>query len=299
MSNSQAKFKIEKQDEQIYNVFIGNTLITALNINNFSIANRPYFYPMNTPSGVLVTRNYPMKEIEGETRDHAHHTSVWSAWGDINGVDNWSRGQKAGKQIVKSVKYEVIDNKAKFVIESEWTTPTDTPQLFETRNVEISKLDDSTIIYDFRLDFDTKYGAVKFGDTKEGGLLSVRVATALDVPKGQIRNSRGGVCTKNSEERSVWGKRAEWCCYSGNIEGKNVGIAIIDHLNNPIYPTYWHVRSYGLMTANPFGKSHFVFPLLRGTWKMKENTKSTWKYRLVVFDGQVDPNKLNDLKKEF
>ncbi len=273
MSNSQSNLKIEKLDEQTFNVFLGNTLITALNINKFAISNRPYFYPMNTLSGISVTRNYPMKDVDGETHDHPHHTSVWSAWGDINGVDNWARGEKAGKQIAKSIKYEITGTKAKFVIESDWTTRNDTPQLFETRTVEIFQFDERTIIMDFRLDFDTKYGAVKFGDTKEGGLLSVRVATALDVPKGKITNSKGSECSTKSEERGVWGKRAEWCCYSGAIDGKDVGIAIIDHPNNPIFPTYWHVRSYGLMTANPFGKSHFVFPLLRGSWKNERKYK--------------------------
>ena len=299
MSNSQSSIKIEKQSDQTYNVYLGNQLITSLNVNNFSIANRPYFYPVNTPSGVLLTRNYPMKQIEGETKDHVHHTSVWSAWGNINGVDNWGRYEKAGKQIVKSINYETKENKAVFKIELDWTTATETPQLFETRTVEISQIDADTFIFDVRLDFETKYGSVKFGDTKEGGLLSVRVATALDVPKGQILNSKGGRCTTKSEERNVWGKRAEWCSYSGSIDGKPVGIAIIDHPKNPIFPTYWHVRSYGLMTANPFGKSHFVFPLLRGTWKMKENIRSTWRYRLVVFDGQENPEKLNGLMKKF
>jgi hypothetical protein len=185
-----------------------------------------------------------------------------------------------------------------------WTTPNDIPQLDEVRTIFIhdpekyfskefpDTVASTTFIYDFIVKFTTSYGPVKFGDTKEGGLLSVRVPTSMDVPKGKIVNSQGGVSTKKEEEKMVWGKKAEWCSYSGNVEDSPVGIAILAHPQNPVAPTYWHVRNYGLMTANPFGKSHFVFPLLKGSFKMKANETTTWKYRLVVYDGQQEDARL-------
>ena len=64
---------------------------------------------------------------------------------------------------------------------------------------------------------------------------------------GAIVNSYGG-----SQEMETWGKRAHWCDYVGPVNGKTVGITIMDSPGNFRYPTYWHVRDYGLMTANPF-----------------------------------------------
>ena len=70
--------------------------------------------------------------------------------------------------------------------------------------------------------------------------------------KGTIRNSDG------LENAAAWGKRAEWADYFGPDEtGKVVGIAIFDHPSNLRYPTHWHARTYGLMTANRFGTGHF------------------------------------------
>ena len=38
----------------------------------------------------MITRGYPKVQIEGERQDHPHHRSVWVAYGDVNGSDNWS-----------------------------------------------------------------------------------------------------------------------------------------------------------------------------------------------------------------
>jgi len=36
-----------------------------------------------------------------------------------------------------------------------------------------------------------------------------------------------------------------------------VGIAMFDHPSNLRFPTHWHARTYGLLTANRFGTDHF------------------------------------------
>ena len=36
-----------------------------------------------------------------------------------------------------------------------------------------------------------------------------------------------------------------------------MGIAILNHPASFRYPTYWHVRDYGLFAANPFGLHDF------------------------------------------
>ena len=53
-------------------------------------------------------------------------------------------------------------------------------------------------------------------------------------------------------ENSVWGKKSAWCDLSGKIDGKDYGAAILDHPSNPRHPSNWHVRHYGLLSANVF-----------------------------------------------
>ena len=98
-------------------------------------------------------------------------------------------------------------------------------------------------------------GPVKFGDTKEGSF-GVRVAGSMKVtskPAGHVINTHG------DKDGNAWGKAAPWVDYYGSAvpKGKVVGIAIMNHPSSFRYPTYWHVRTYGLFTANPFGLHHF------------------------------------------
>ena len=104
-----------------------------------------------------------------------------------------------------------------------------------------------------------KAGAVPLvlGDTKEG-TMALRLNEQMRVrqPKGKvglghILNSEGLV------NGAAWGKRAAWCAYSGPVDGKVFTVALLDHPANPHFPTWWHVRDYGLFAANPFGQHDF------------------------------------------
>ena len=53
----------------------------------------------------------------------------------------------------------------------------------------------------------------------------------------------------------MWGKIADWNDYSGEVNGKPVGIAIFADPKNK-YLSAWHTRAYGLMAANPFGRAN-------------------------------------------
>jgi hypothetical protein len=44
----------------------------------------------------------------------------------------------------------------------------------------------------------------------------------------------------------------------GKMGADSVSIAIIDHPQNPNYPTFWHARGYGLFAANPLGEKIFT-----------------------------------------
>ena len=136
---------------------------------------------------------------------------------------------------------------------------------------------------------------VLFGDTKEGGLISLRVASSMDVPRGgRLENSNGGV-----GEDNVWGKRAAWCDYSGPVNGKTVGVAIFDHPESFRHPTYWHARDYGLMTTNPFAVSTFEGEGPSGEYLLPAGESLRFRYRIYIHKGDATEGKVAEQNSSY
>jgi hypothetical protein len=267
----------------VLDVLIGGRHVTAYHYG--ADLARPFLHPLIGPDGEPITRGFPMLDLPDERKDHPHHRSVWVAHGDVNGVDNWSEARGHGRTIhrsfVRCTGGPVLGDIAEV---AEWVTPAGEPILEEQRRWTIYGVPDEVRLLDLESTYIAARGPVTFGDTKEGGLLSVRVATSMDARGGgRIENAIGSV-----GEAETWGRRAHWCDYSGPVKGRWTGIAIMDHPDNPLHPTHWHVRDYGLMTANPFGLS-FYRPGWgeRGDWTIPAGAERTFRYRLYVHRGDA------------
>ncbi|MNR51707.1 hypothetical protein D3C85_1714210 [compost metagenome] len=59
-------------------------------------------------------------------------------------------------------------------------------------------------------------------------------------------------------------------------------MTIIDHPENPGYPTYWHARDYGLFAANPLGQEIFSKGKERLNLKLLPGASVTFKYRVLI-----------------
>ncbi len=263
---------------------VGGELFTAYHYGK-ELA-RPFLFPIVGPRGNGVTRNYPMiEDVPGETKDHVHHRSMWVAHGDLNGSDNWSEMEGHAVQRHR----EFLDKTSGPVFGrlravSDWLDNQGRRILEEERTITVHNLPASSRVIDLVVLFRATEGDVSFGDTKEGGICSIRVATSMDGNKGGlITNAYGGIT-----ESENWGKRAHWCDYSGPVEGRTVGVAIFDNPANFRYPTYWHVRNYGLMTANPFALSAYRNdPSRDGSHVVKAGEELAFSYRVYIHDGDA------------
>jgi hypothetical protein len=262
---------------------------------------RPYFYPIMADPGIGITRNWPMVEgVEGETRDHVHHKGVYTAQGEVNGVDNWAEGAGHGYQVHRTFTRLYGGPAAGgFTEELAWTDADRQPNMTETRRLAFYATPRQARLFDYQVTLHASEGEVTLGDTKEGGLLSIRVASSMDAGNpdgGRIVNGCGGI-----QEGETWGKRAPWCDYSGPIAPSGgdrddassgrlwYGVTLIDDETNPRHPTYWHVRDYGLMTANCFGVHDFRRePDRRWPLIIPAGESRTWRYRVLIHHGDAD-----------
>ncbi|HEX6962061.1 MAG TPA: DUF6807 family protein [Lacipirellula sp.] len=220
---------------------------------------RPYFAHIKAPGGIQVTRNHP--PVEGvDSPDHAtFHPGLWLSFGDISGSDYW--------RLAAPVKFDRFlaepaseEGYGRFAVRFKYLDERNPDEVLcsEDFHCEIQPIEGGCLIlWDSTFSSDREY---TFGDQEEMGL-GFRIATPIRAERnskiglkpgnGEIVNSRGG---RNEEQ--IWGKTAVWCDYRGALEGRTVGIAVFPHPEN-FRPCWFHVRDYGMLVANPFGRQAF------------------------------------------
>jgi hypothetical protein len=241
-----------------------------------------------------------MAKAAGEANDHVHQRSFWFTHGSVNGVDFWMEGPKAGKQIHKEFVRVESGKQAVIVTRNDWVLPGGEKILEDERRVAFFPLGESRVI-DFDITLTATGGPVTFGDTKEG-TFGLRIAESMradrKMGKGRITNSEGrsdDISTARAPRTNTWGRRASWVDYTGPVthaSGKEeiLGIAILNHPASFRYPTYWHVRPYGLFAPNPFGVHDFEekSPQGAGNHTLPQGQSITFKYRVIFHKGGMD-----------
>jgi hypothetical protein len=252
-------------------------------------APKPYLHPLRTASGKIVTRRFPMENVDGETRDHRHHRGLWYTHGDVNGLDFWMNEkdhkvpERRGVIGLKEIG-EVRDGRRDGRIRSSfvWQNFKGEPLLAEDR-LMVFHADPKLRTIDFDVTF-TAIQQVKFGDTKEG-FFALRLRDELTENKGTgtMVSAEG-----RKKMREVWGTRSPWVDYSGTLEGETLGVAIFDHPSNPKHPTYWHSRDYGLFAANALGERDFLKDKTKdGSLTIEPKQSLRFRYRVIIHPGET------------
>ncbi len=286
--------KIDEAGDKL-RVEINGKLFTEYNYQDVP---RPFFYPVIGPTGVPVNRHWPMKDTnKDEAQDHVHHKSLWYTHGEVNGQDFWGEGRGSGKIVHdKFLKVSSGSDMGEITSTNKWIARDGKVVCTDTRTHRFYNKPDGQSM-DFEITFHASEGKVVLGDTKEGSM-AIRLTPTMrlkgKVGKGHIVNSEGDT------EGKTWGKRAAWCDYYGPVEGETVGVAIFDHPSNPKHPTWWHVRDYGLFTANPFGVHNFERKAKGvGDITIPAGESLTFKYRFYFHKGDEKQGKVAEHYREY
>lgn len=222
----------------------------------------PILYPVMGPNGESVTRHFPMKAgVPNEQTDHEHHRSLHFTHGDVNGFNFWAPQIKKNGHMTAIVhdRFEKIESGSsagELVVWTKWVGDGKVI-LRERKKLRFMRLGKGQTALDYDIELHAPDRPVTLGDTDDAGL-GIRVTSTIKVRahkkhpesrgSGRMVNSRGDV------NEDAWGRRAEWIDYHGpDASGKMVGIAVFDHPSNPRYPTGWHARYYGLLSASRWG----------------------------------------------
>lgn len=288
-----------KQDGNNLKVLIDGKLFTEYRADT----RVPCLYPLMSPTGTHLTRQYPFVEgVAGEASDHPHHTSFWFTHGDVNGKDFWHKPDckiLTKGFIGKPITSQTGSGRAKltFTVLLSWEAGEEV-HLAEQRTYTITA-QGKTRTVDVTSLLNAPDRDAVFGDTKEGSF-SIRVTPTLrlkgEAAKGHITNSEGVT------DDAAWGKRAKWVAYHGpDSAGTPTVVAILDHSQNLRHPTWWHARNYGLLGANPFGIRAFEGKNATedGEFTLKKGDTLTQRYRLVLHQGTLESAGIEEQWKDF
>lgn len=207
---------------------------------------RPYFADLHAPDGRKVTRNHPPLAGQDATDHDTMHPGVWLAFGDLNGHDFW-RNKGRIEQVRFTEPPTVTKGRLKFATENLLRATNGVIVCSLTNRFSLAQLTNAWLLI-WDATFHSQDRDFIFGDQEEMGF-GARVATAITEKNGGIITSSSGLRTA----KNTWGQSAEWCDYSGSVDGQPFGIILITDPAN-FRPSWWHNRDYGLLVANPFGR---------------------------------------------
>jgi len=278
---------VKKTDTSVEVAIDGKPFTTYV----FNSGFKPILWPVLGPTGKEMTRAWPLRTGDAtEKTDHVHQKSFWFDHGNVNGVDFWAETAKSqGKQVQTELVKAEGGKIGTLVTKNDWVGPDGAKICIDVRTLHFGGDADTRWI-----DFDCTVAAaadqVTFGDTKEGSF-GLRIAESMRVDRklgGKIITSEG------LEDDKAWGQPAAWVDYYGPVQGEQLGIAILNHPSSFRYPTHWHVRTYGLFAANPWGLGDFTAGKQKSDYTMKKGESFTLRYRVIFHKGDEKAGKIKD-----
>jgi hypothetical protein len=228
---------------------------------------RPNFYPVHTPCGRQVT-------ISSAYR-YNHHRSIFIGHANVNGTnffhDNNPTRPNLGDIVLEDAQLEQSDGTARLRTSNGWIPNSGERVLSEQRDITWTP-GDRVHVLDVSSTLSPDSGDVTFA-RENHAYLGVRVADTMDVEDGgKILNSNG-----QKNEEGTMGQMADWVDYSGEVAGRQVGVTLMRHPDNP--PSPYFVRDYGSMLC--------CFTL-DGPFVLKKEETLTQRFRVVVHTGGPD-----------
>ena len=314
------KVELVRGENRIEVVIAGEPFTSYLYGDNLT---KPLLVPVRTPSGIEVSRRFPLTRVDGGSMDHEHHVGIFFAVDKVNGVNFW-KNTDVPPQIKHVEITEMSDGTGtgKLSAVSHWIDGKRQVLLEERRTmVFLSGEHENEYAIDLSIDLTARCPRIVFEDIEEG-MFAIRVSDYLRESDPEISpqpgrplpdeslSGTGRYFSSNGDEtaKNVWGKRARWVALQGVRQGKVVGVAILNHPASINYPTYWHARNYGLFSANPLGQGDFqrqqprkyrknkVMPL---RLTLEQGETAHFRFLVIVYEGFRTNRQIEERFKKF
>lgn len=259
--------------------------LKALPSDKLAVESGCFFHPIATPSGVSVTDLAPA--------DHPHHRGVFFGFVEMRGgkhdADFWGWGEHAPKDnrsIAHIKRHEIRSGKTLSISFTNAWKVGDDVMVDEHLTVTVTPHDDANVL-------DLEYRLTPREDIRLPRWAFSGFCVRLRKDGKIVYTDKNGVVDRPAlshlKPELDW-PAADW--YDATVtlkDGKQVGVAVVDHPSNP--PCSWHNES-NIHMLNPC----IVAP---GEVKLTAGKPLNLSYRLITHDGPAQTKRIEELSKAF
>jgi gluconolactonase len=257
----------------------------------------PYFHPVGLAGEAPLTWFAPP--------DHVWHYGLWFAWKYLNGRNYWEFDPKTGHQdgLTKwsNVRVQTRDDFSARIELDLVYHPHDNPVpvLRERRIIEASAPgEDGAYSLDWSMLFTALNEPVKFQRTpipgepngvSWGGYAGLSWRFAKDLRDWQVVNADG---VRGMEGH---GRKSVGCDFSGTINGREMGVAMLDHPQSLHAPTPWFLV---MAPEVPFS-CLIAAPIYDKDAHLEAGQSFNLRYRLALHRGRWDAERLKSERQRY
>jgi methane monooxygenase PmoA-like len=247
-----------------------------------------YIHPIHTPSGRIVTADYPA--------DHRHHHGIWFAWTRAvfqgRDTDFWNMGDAKGR-----VEFEALDRA--------WSGPVHAGLAARHRYVDLTSGAPITVL---REEWVTRFFEAAERSPYFTFDVEVRQTNIASSPLVLPEYHYGGIAVRGAadfvplenvvfvtsegkDRKTGDAAPSRWAYIAGTISDARAGIAILADPRN--------FRAPEPMRIHPTDPYLCYVPSRGGQWEIPVKGSHTARYRFVAFDGSPEPTELERLWRDY
>jgi len=248
-----------------------------------------YIHPVYTPSGRMVTDDYPS--------DHYHHHGIWFAWTKTQfeggHPDFWNVGDGTGR-----VEFESLGeswggpvqagfrSRQRYVAVTSGAPKTALNEEWDVRVYNVGREGKRYFMFDIVATQQCASSSPLILDEYRYGGMGIRGHRDWkDKTRTHFLTSEGKTRADGNATRG------RWCHFGGLVDGDKVGIAVLDHPAN--------FRAPAPMRINPDDPFFNYAPSQLGKFDIKPGETFILRYRYIVSDGPADPTELDRLWADY
>ncbi len=241
-----------------------------------------FIHPLTSPGGEVLTRIQPP--------DHYHHYGIWGPWTkthiDDREVDFWNLIKGQG-----TVKFAGFISETEGLIFSGFKALQQHIDFGEKQiamneilDVRAWNVGEKVWVVDYTTSLNSPLeNGIMLDAYRYGGGIGFRATEKWE------KNNCTVLTSDNKTRIDADGSYARWCMVEGesSVDEGRSGILFLSHPSNRMHPE--PMRVWPLDANGRRGDMYFEFvPIRHDDWKLEPKQNYTLKYRMIIFDGEMD-----------